>query len=235
VAFIFDKEIPMAVPTKDSQLVNYAATFASIVSAAPTVYNTTAAAALVLTNAATAFSAAYAAQQADGAQSKTLTAAKNSARLALLNSIRPIYGACSASATLSDAQKVALGVSIRRLPAPQPAPTTQPVVSIVSVLGRTVQLRLRDSATPHRVGKPVNVSSATILSFVGATPPASIGQWKFEGNATKTVVDVTFPDTVAPGTLVWFAAFWSNGKDQSGPVSDPISTYLQYGSVSMVA
>ena len=81
----------------------------------------------------------------------------------------------------------------------------------------------------------MGVASATSPSFAGATPLASVGQWKFEGNASKTVMDVTFPDTVAPGTLVWFAAFWSSGKDQSGSVSDPISTYLQYGSVSTAA
>lgn len=157
-------------------------------SAAPATYDTTAAAALALTNASTAFGMAYSAQQADGAKSKTLTAAKNSAGLALLNPIRPIYGAISASATLSDAQKVALGITIRRMPAPQPAPSTQPVVS-----------------------------------FTGAAPPASVGQWKFEGNAGKTVMDVTFYDAVAPGTLVRVMAkrsprWWPATPGRIGPV-----------------
>ena len=146
-----------------------------------------------------------------------------------------MYAAIQASATVSDVQKVALDITIRRLPTPQPAPGTKPVVSIVSVMGRTVQLRLRDAASPHRIGRPPGVSGATILSFVGAAAPASLGQWKFEGNITKTVVNVVFPDTIAPGSLVWITAFWSNRKDQSGPPSDPISAYLQYGTVSMAA
>ena len=116
--------------------------------------------------------------------------------------------------------------------------TVVTVVTVVSVSGRTVKLRFRDAANPHRVGRPVGVSSATILSYAGtagAAPPASLGAWKFEANVSRTLVDVTFPDSVAAGSPVWFTIFWSNRRDQSGPACDPISTYLLYGSVSMSA
>jgi hypothetical protein len=168
-------------------------------------------------------------------KSKSLTTAKEASKAALLALLRPMYGAISASATVSDTLKVNLGITIRKLPSPQPAPSTAPVTTVVSVAGRSVRLRFRDALNPHRTGKPIGVSSATILSFVGTTPPASLSAWKFEANVSKTVVDVTFPDTTAAGALVWFTAFWSNRKDQAGPACDPISTYLQLGSVSMVA
>lgn len=225
----------MAVPTKDSLLATYAPTFSGIITLSPTTYNVTAGQATALATATTSFTVAFGASSADGTRSKSLTTAKNSAKIALLALLRPMYGAIQASTTVTNTQKVNLGITVRRLPTPQPAPSTAPVVTVVSVSGRTVKLRLRDAANPHRVGRPVGVASATILSYVGTTPPASIGLWKFEGNVSKTVIDIVFPDTVPAGALVWFTVFWSNRKDEAGPTSDPISTYLQYGSVSMAA
>jgi len=225
----------MAVPTKDSLLAVYAPNFSGIITASPTTYNVTAAQATALATASDNFVDAYNAARAEGTRSKSLTATKTSMKIALLSLLRPMYGAIQASATVTNTQKVNLGITIRRTPTPVPAPSTEPVVTVVSVTGRTVKLRLRDAANPHRVGRPVGVASATILSYVGATPPAGIGAWRFEGNVSKTLIDVVFPDTVAPGALVWFTVFWSNRKDEAGPACDPVSTYLQYGSVSMAA
>jgi len=225
----------MAVPTKDSLLAVYAPNFSGIITASPTTYNVTTAQAAALATATDNFVDAYNAARAEGTRSKSLTATKTSMKIALLSLLRPMYGAIQASATVTNTQKVNLGITIRRAPTPVPAPSTEPVVTVVSVTGRTVKLRLRDAANPHRVGRPVGVASATILSYVGATPPAGIGAWRFEGNVSKTLIDVVFPDTVAPGALVWFTVFWSNRKDEAGPACDPVSTYLQYGSVSMAA
>jgi len=225
----------MAVPTKDSLLAVYAPNFSGIITASPTTYNVTTAQAAALATATDNFVDAYNAARAEGTRSKSLTATKTSMKIALLSLLRPMYGAIQASATVTNTQKVNLGITIRRTPTPVPAPSTEPVVTVVSVTGRTVKLRLRDAANPHRVGRPVGVASATILSYVGATPPAGIGAWRFEGNVSKTLIDVVFPDTVAPGALVWFTVFWSNRKDEAGPACDPVSTYLQYGSVSMAA
>ena len=225
----------MAVPTKDSLLAVYAPNFSGIITASPTTYNVTTAQATALATASDNFVDAYNAARAEGTRSKSLTATKTSMKIALLSLLRPMYGAIQASATVTNTQKVNLGITIRRTPTPVPAPSTEPVVTVVSVTGRTVKLRLRDAANPHRVGRPVGVASATILSYVGATPPAGIGAWRFEGNVSKTLIDVVFPDTVAPGALVWFTVFWSNRKDEAGPACDPVSTYLQYGSVSMAA
>ena len=225
----------MPVPSKDSALATFAPNFSTIVSAAPLTYNITAPQAALLATASGGFVTAYNACRADGMKSKSLTTAKDAAKATLFGLLRPMYAAIAALTSVTDTQKVNLGITIRRPPSPQPAPGLAPIVSVVSVTGKTVRLRFGDASNPHRVGKPVGVSSATILSFLGATPPASMGLWKFEANVSKTVVDVVFPDTAAPGAQVWFTVFWSNRKDQSGPACDPISTYLQYGSVSMAA
>ena len=225
----------MAVPTKDSDLVTFGANFCPIVSAAAATYNQTAAACTALTTAYTNFVTAFNAARADGAKSKNLTTTKDATKRSLLQLIRPMYAQIAALTSISDTQKVNLGITVRRPPSPQPAPSTKPLVTVLSVNGRTARLRLRDAANEHRACRPAGVASATIMSFVGTTPPTSLNGWTFEGNVTKTVVDVTFPEATAPGAQVWFTCFWANRKDESGPASDPVNTYLQLGSVTMDA
>jgi hypothetical protein len=223
----------MAVPTRDSALATFAPNFATILSGSPTTYNVTAAQCTTLTTASTNFVTAYNACRAEGMRSKSLTAAKEAAKAALLLPLlRPMYAQVAALTSVTDAQKIALGITVRRHPAPQPAPSTAPAVNVVFVRGRTVRLRLRDAASTTRRGKPVGVASATILSYVGTTPPADLAGWRFEANVTHTLVDVSFAAATAPGAQVWFTVFWSNRKDQPGPACDPVGTYLQPGSVS---
>ncbi|MBC7785462.1 MAG: hypothetical protein H7144_16640, partial [Burkholderiales bacterium] len=65
--------------------------------------------------------------------------------------------------------------------------------------------------------------------------PDGIAGWTFQGNASKNVVDIVLPDGTAPGAKVWFTAFWFNNRKQSSPNTDPVSTNVQGGGVSMAA
>jgi hypothetical protein len=98
-----------------------------------------------------------------------------------------------------------------------------------------VSLKLHDSTSGAKRGKPPGVSGASVFSFVGAVAPSDMGSWKFEGSTGKTKVDVSFDNSNAPGTKVWLTAFWFNGRKQSGPACAPVATNLQGGSVSMAA
>lgn len=223
----------MSVPMKDSELAVFAPNFAAIVSAASATYNMTATQCTALTAASTGFVTAYNASRVDGMKSKSLTAATRAAKDALIVPLRAYYGSIQSMTTVTDQQKINLGIVVRKAPSPVPAPSSEPQTSIVSVRGRTVRLRFRDADSTAKRGKPANVSTVTILSYVGSAPPADISDWTFEANVSRTLVDVTFPASTAPGAQVWFTAFWSNRKDQSGPACEPIGTYLQPGSVSL--
>jgi hypothetical protein len=139
------------------------------------------------------------------------------------------------TASVTNAQKFALRLNVRSAPTPVPVPSAAPGLDIVSVSAWTVKIKLHDTSSSAKRGKPPGVTGASLFSFVGATPPSDISSWQFEGNVSRTNVDVTFPNTIAGGTKVWISAFWFNNKKQSGPNSSPVSTNLQGGSVSMVA
>ena len=83
--------------------------------------------------------------------------------------------------------------------------------------------------------KPEGVKGATVFYHVGAAAPTQLSAWTFYVNTTKTTLDVDLPASVAAGSQVWFTAFWRNPKDQSGPATTPVSTFMQYGGLAQAA
>jgi hypothetical protein len=114
-------------------------------------------------------------------------------------------------------------------PTPIPAPAVAPDLSILSVMGRTVKMRLRDQENPDRRGKPDGVEGSTVLYFVGETAPADPSSWLFAMNSSKTLFDFEIPATVAAGAKVWLTAFWFNNRKQPSPAATPESMRVSEG------
>jgi hypothetical protein len=158
---------------------------------------------------------------------------KNAAKRAMIVEARQLAGVIQKFPTITNTQRSELGLTVPNTPSPVPVPSSQPAMEITSVSGWTVSLRLHDSTSGTKRGKPAGVSGASLFSFVGAIAPAEIALWKFEGSTGRTKINVSFDSSNAPGTKVWLTAFWFNNRKRSGPACDPISTNLQGGSVSM--
>ena len=223
----------MAVPIKTSALVNWSTNFEQRVSASPVTYGYTAAQATQYTtlhDALIAANSAVVAAEESGTRSSPLIATRNAAKAALLPFARELYAQCQASLTVPDAAKIEIGITVRQQPSTQPVPADEPAIDVLSGVQNTVKLRLHDSTDPARRGKPALVDGAAIFSFVGEEPPTPEQGWRFENNTTRTRVDIQFPATVAPGSKVWFTAFWFNEKKQAGPAAAAVSTRLQGGS-----
>jgi hypothetical protein len=109
------------------------------------------------------------------------------------------------------------------------------VLEVISVSGWTARIRLRPAGGAGR-GKLPGTAGASIFSYVGATPPANIADWKFEASVGRvTAIDLTFDSSLAPGTKIWTCAFWFNGRKESGPACAPVSANLPGGGVAMAA
>jgi hypothetical protein len=156
--------------------------------------------------------------------------AKDTARRDLVAYCRLLARIIQGTLTVTNAQRYALGLTVRDvISTPIPAPSSPPDIDIVSTTRRTVRIRLHDSASSTRRGRPPGVAGASVFSHVGPTPPPALPDWRFEGNITRTKVDVVFDADVASGATVWIAAFWFNTKTQAGPTSSPISTNVPRG------
>ena len=100
----------------------------------------------------------------------------------------------------------------------------------------TVSIRLSDTTSDAKRGKPLGVAGASVFSWTGTGPaPSDIADWKFETNTGKTMLEVSFPSTLMAGSKVWLTAFWFNGRKESGPACAAISVNLPGGGVSQAA
>ena len=227
----------MAVPTLDAPLAEWSTNFNTRGVAAPADFGLDAGQMTLYTPLHTAFIAAYNASKAEGARNKALVQAKNDAKGSLLVYARELYAFIQASLTVSNENKTLIGVLVRDFePTPVPPPALAPLVTLMSVIGRTARYKLADASAPGTRRRPINAEGATILSYVGTTPPpAGDPSWKLEGQTGKTVFTVQFPDSVAPGTACWMTALWYNRRGDYSPACAPVQTYLQIGPVSEAA
>jgi hypothetical protein len=170
------------------------------------------------------------------------TSQKNQAKVNAKHYAKLLASIINGQATVTDATKIELGLNVRAQPQPWPIPSTSPVIEIEGVSGWVVSIRLKAATSNKRGtvgtlrGKPAGVSGATILSYVGPTPPSDPSAFKFEGSIGQTRAQIAFPTTLPAGTKVWITAFWFNGRKQSGPACAPISSnLLGSGDVLMAA
>jgi hypothetical protein len=221
-------------PSGDAALLAWSNNFNTLITATPTAFGLTAALATAYGTLHTAYATALAACE-PSIRTRGAVAAKNTARTNLKNDAKLLANLVYGTATVTNAQKLTLGLNVRATPSPIPVPSDPPSLTIKSVRGRTVKIKLSDSTSSAKRGKPPGVSGASVFSFIGATASDDISLWKFEGNTGRTVMEVAFPPATVGGAQVWLTAFWFNGRKQSGPATDPVTTYLQAGGVSMAA
>jgi len=221
-------------PNTDAALLAWSLNFSTLVSASPTTYALSAAQATAYAALHTAYATALAACDPTH-RTKSIVSTKNAAKAALRQNARMLGGIVELTASVTNAQRLQLGLTIKTPPTPSPIPAAAPGLDVLATSGWTATIRLHDTASTAKRGKPPGVAGASIFSWVGSgTAPLDVSAWKFEGITGRVnKVDIVFPNTLAPGAKVWFTAFWFNGRKQSGPACDPVSTNLQGGGVTM--
>ncbi len=165
-------------------------------------------------------------------RTKGRVAAKNDAKKLLKAAAADLARIINGTPSVTDQQKIDLGLNVRKNPSPNPRPIVRPGVDMVSVNGRTVSIHIHDSASSSKRGKPADTTAAWVYTFVGAEYPSDPTLWDFNGSATTGKFEIVFPNTLAGGTQVWVCAAWINGKQEAGPTSVPITTNLQGGGTS---
>lgn len=222
-------------PAREASLITWSNNFNTLITATPTAFGLVAAQATTFAALNAAWVAAYNTARNSLTRSPANIIAKNQAKHAMIVNARLLAGVIQKFPAITNTQRSELGLTVPNVPSPIPPPATSPAMEITTVSAWTVNLRLHDSTSGSKRGKPAGVSGASLFSFVGATAPADIASWKFEGNTGRTKISVVFDSSNPPGAKVWLTAFWFNYRKQSGPACTPVSTNLQGGSVSMAA
>lgn len=223
-------------PSTDAGLLAWSENFSTLINAAGAPYGVPVPLATAYATKHTAYADKLQLAVEPTTRTKLTVADKNDSRQILKIAARQIVSIVDGQATVTNAQRLALGLHVRDvIPTPVPPPATAPLIDVKSVFGRTARVRLIDAANPTRRGRPTGTIGAAVFSFVGATAPEDLGAWKFEGNTGRTAIDVAFPGTVAAGATVWLAAYWFNARMQPGPTAAPVSANLPGGSVTAIA
>lgn len=223
--------MPTYLPSREADLVTWSANMSTLINADPTSYGLTLTQASDYAALQTAYANAYTTANNDSTRTTPAIVAKNNAKQALIVSTRQLVDIIQAYPGTTDQMRADLQITIRDTePTPIDPPTTPPSISVVSRYDRTVTLRIFDGTNPTSRAKPENVQGAAIFSYVGDDAPTTNEQWKFEHQATRNPVTITFPESVPHGSRVWFTAYWYIAKGDSSPaLYPPISCYLDSG------
>lgn len=224
------------IPRTDAALLAYSANFSTLMTASPTTYGCTAGMATTLATKQAFYATCLEAATNPATRGGSTVFAKDNARRDLVAYIRQLARTVQGTASVTDQQKFDLGVTVRKtVISPIPVPSQSPTLVVKSTNLNIVRVELRTMSGPgvSQRGKPPGVTGAAVFSYVGATPPIDIEDWVFQGNTTRTVVDIAFDPGIAPGAKVWLCGFWFNARMQSGVASAPISTNVPGGGVGL--
>lgn len=164
---------------------------------------------------ATAFPAHIAAANA----AKAAKQAKDEARAAYVAVIRPLVRRLQASPQVSDAERAALGITVRdREPSPIGPPTTAPIVTVECGTRLQHTLRFVDSATPTRKAKPAGVLGVEIWNHVGTQPPTE-ADLRFVAVDTNAPYTITYPSSEG-GKTAYYWLRWVSPTGERGPWSE---------------
>lgn len=213
----------------DAELYVGAKNCSTKVSQTPTAYGLTQLQADMFDAAVVEWSTKYETSQDPATRTKSAVAAKNAARAMIRAKASDLAKIIDGTPTVTDAQKIDLGLCVPKVPAPIPAPVEAPAVDLVSAIGRAVVIRVHAAPAITGRGKPPGAAAAWIYTFVGESFPAELSSWLYQGAATRGKFEITFPDSLPAGQQVWIKACWVNPRQQMGPMSDPITTNLQGG------
>jgi hypothetical protein len=223
-------------PSRETELIAFSLNFKTKITASPTTYSLTALQATEYGALHDAFVAAHAVANDPLTRSPRNISLKDEQKWALVDNLRLLGGIVQRAPGTTNPLRIDLGLPPRGgEPTPWPAPDRAPLLTVVSVNGRLVRLRIRDPENPDRRGKADGIDGIAIFSYVGATAPEDLAEFKFEGNTKRMLADVEFPLSVPHGAKVHFCAFFFNPRAESGPACAPVSTYIQYGDTAQAA
>lgn len=220
------------IPSQEARLVTWSTNLKLKTAADAVAYGLTVAMATAYGLKHDAFVAAYQLANDPETRSPSNIKGKDLAKATLIQAARQIARLVQAS-PVTDQQREELGLPVRDAePTPVGPPAQPPLVTLVSASGRTIRIRLQDPLAPTRRGKPAGVAGAAVFSFVGETPPPTLADWRFEGNTSRTTVDVAFPASVPNWSKVWIAARWFTARLQDGPASAFLEASLPGGNAA---
>jgi hypothetical protein len=159
------------------------------------------------------------------------TARKNQLKRQLERATRGLAGALRQNRAATPADRISLG--IRQLPfkgARVPTPDTMPIVLVKSAEGRTIELQIVDSDSPHRLAVPKRACGVSVFAWAGSdAPPEDFMQWPIRAMTSKSKLTLHLNGDLPRAARVLVVARWIGRTFKPGPWSRVITVYLRGG------
>ena len=152
--------------------------------------------------------------------------AKDGARSAFEDTIRPLVRRLQASPDVDDAERAAMGITVPdREGSPEGPPKTRPVVSVDTSQRLQHTIDFADEATPTRKAKPSGVMGAEIWVKVGDPPPTDPGELTFLSVDTRTPYVAGYAGADG-GQTAHYMLRWVGTTGEKGPWSETASATI---------
>jgi hypothetical protein len=217
------------IPQTDAGFRDFLANFSTLISADPSRYGLEAADAAIIASMNTSFAAAYVACQSPATRTSGLVTQKDALRASATASCRVYAQQVKVNQGVDNQDKIELGLHINDpTPTPIPAPTTAPMLGIVSAFSGEQTIRYADELTPASRKKPAGAIQLELYVHVGPTPIVDYTQATFVGVYTKNPIQYEFTPDQANMTASYFAR-WRTQRGLVGPWSLPVAMGIAFG------
>jgi len=206
-------------PTRESDLKNFALNFATRVVAEPANYGLTGNDATAINTVVQNFVTRYDLTTQPATRTKPVLMAKNAAKEVLLLQLRRYGMVIKSNLGLNDSAKAELGLNVPAAErVPVTAPTSHPIITVVASGTRQHELRFSDDASPESWAKPAGARGLQLFRKLGDTPPESALICEFVAFVTRSslILDYQLADE---GKRAWYIARWQTATGLMGPWS----------------
>lgn len=211
------------IPPREADFVNWIENFNSLIQASPTSYGVSTADASNLTSLTAIYTLAYTTAVNPSTRTVDTVAAKNSGRVDVTAFARLLASQIQLNAGVSDEQKAALGLTLRKiLPSPVPPPTSSPILNFIAATPLQHTLRASDQNTPDKRGKPFGVLQLKLSVWILPQNTMITGNPDQVNIYTKQPIAVNFSSGDI-GKVAWYRGNWMTRTGLTGPISTDLS------------
>lgn len=211
------------IPTRDANLADWANNFATTIAASPASYGLVAGDATTISAYVNAFVSALSVVSNPATKTIATVASKDGAKAAMLGIVRPYAQQIKSNQGVTNASKLALGLTIRdTVPTPIVAPVSSPIIAVLGATPGQHTIRFADSNTPDSRAKPFGAIGLQLFVAVAQAALTDPNVAEFRSFVTRQPFGVTF-NPADNGKVATYFARWQTRTGLVGPWSTPVA------------
>jgi len=211
------------IPTSDAYFDAWQKNFVDYIVANAAALNITPAQVTSLQSQQTDWGVKFPNSNARQAEANSAVQGKNDSRSLYQDLIRSFVNIMQSSPEVTDAQRQALGITVRSTTRTAVGPpTSKPVATVDTTQRLRHTINFVDELTPTSRAKPDGVQGCEIWTKVGDPAPAGPSEVHYLALDTRTPYVVTF-DTPDAGKTAYYMLRWISTRGETGPWSATIS------------